>query len=692
MFGRKAILHTARAGKRKWQLEQEKGGSESSEDEFTGEKKSRGGPRKLQLEDDADDDRGGSDADLSDEEEGLRKEAKPKAPKAPPDERQQAAAGAPEGTPAEGPPDAQQPAQQEPKGEEEDEEDSEEGDEDAGGQKRKRFAWMDSEDEVSEGEDEEAGAAGSTPGRKGAAGPGSTGAAAAPAAAASVAGAQAAEAAQFPPLPPANLAGLSGPMPPMPAVRVSAGGLQTPLLQSIRPGMLRPSLRPPPVLPPGTRLPKLTQEHLALMAQISLTRSIDELWDLVNTHSDEFAAAHAATSLFRLSMLNSAANGASLDQKLEKHSAFVKLSNRVDELFATAEGRASFLPADLAMVASALAKLVQAPAKEGALGRIFADVADEVEMRVSVEPAAFTPPMLGDVAWGVSRSGETTNGVCKAVISPAMRRFFGAVIEAAQSRLPEMTCQDLANFAGAYADATREDADELLRGIFDQTTQRLAYHPPPTNALFSASVVPGQPPSTPQPGVAPLRPALPPPPPAVMPAPSGHAPPPTVGGLRPAMPPGIVSAPAPAPVGSGAEASEAADNGLAANADDKSRRVAPAAPAKEKPPHWQQSGQWKFTGTQISEIASAVSKHINLYEPDLFDLVARQFLQRLQEFTTNELRKLRDAFDIVRHDRDFEFLRNMKMILKQREVRRPCKAYRLGNCKFGDRCVYSHED
>mmetsp|Transcript_88855 Transcript_88855/g.265078 ORF Transcript_88855/g.265078 Transcript_88855/m.265078 type:complete len:465 (+) Transcript_88855:1-1395(+) len=460
---------------------------------------------------------------------------------------------------------------------------------------------------------------------------------------------------------------------------------QAPLLSSgTRPGMLRPPMRPPPVLPPGVRLPKLTQEHLALMAQISVSRSIDDMWDLIDRHLDMFAAAHAATSLYRLSLLSSS-GGSSLDLRLEKHSAFMKLSDRVDELLATAEGRASFLPADLAMVASSLAKVVHAPAKEGPLGRIFADVADEVETRISVEPAAFTPPMLGDLAWGVAKSDATVNGVAKAVISPANKRFFGAVIEAALPRLPEMACQDLANLAVAYADATREDADGLLRGIFDQTTQRLSYHPPPANALFSASAMPGQPATTLPPAGSPPRPVLPPPPPAVVL--QAGAP----GGTLPATP-GPPPVPSPAAARDPAEAAEVQEGGSAVGADEKARQAVQAAPEKDKPPHWQQSGQWKFTGAQISEIASAVSKHINLYEPDLFDLVAKQFLQRLQELTTDQLRKLRDAFDIVRHDRDFEFLRTMKMVLKQREVRRTCKAYRLGNCKFGDRCVYSHDD
>jgi len=334
--------------------------------------------------------------------------------------------------------------------------------------------------------------------------------------------------------------------------------------------------------------------------------------------------------------------------------------------------------------------VVSVPTKEGAVGRIFADVADEAETRISSSPDSFTPPMLGDLAWGVSRSGGDPSAGPMKPVSPATRRFFEAIIQVATPRLAEMTCQDLANLAAAYADATREDADSLLRGVFNQAEQRLSYQPPPTNALFSTAVVPGQPATSIQPQLSVAKPVSVPPPQLSVAKPV-NVPPPNVSAAS-LVAAATASATSTASVlvnasGALSNAMPVVDGAIAGALSAKS-----SATPGERPPSWQQSGQWKFTGVQISEIAMAVSKHINLYEPRLFDLVAKQFMQRLQEFTTDQLRRLRDAFDTVRHDRDFEFLRSMKMVLKQREVRRSCKAFRGGSCKFGDRCVYSHDE
>merc|ERR1712083_1000815 len=112
----------------------------------------------------------------------------------------------------------------------------------------------------------------------------------------------------------------------------------------------------------------------------------------------------------------------------------------------------------------------------------------------------------------------------------------------------------------------------------------------------------------------------------------------------------------------------------------------------DRRPMWQLMGQWKFSGAQIADIVTAVSRHTNIYEPELFDIIAKSFLLRLQEFSTDQLKKVRDAFDLVRHDKNFDFHRNLTMSLKQRQTRRPCQAWRRGTCQFGERCVYSHED
>merc|ERR1712217_989469 len=109
-------------------------------------------------------------------------------------------------------------------------------------------------------------------------------------------------------------------------------------------------------------------------------------------------------------------------------------------------------------------------------------------------------------------------------------------------------------------------------------------------------------------------------------------------------------------------------------------------------PMWQLMGQWKFSGAQVADIVTAVSRHTNIYEPELFDIIAKSFLLRLPEFTTDQLKKVRDAFDLVRHDKNFDFHRNLTMCLKQRQTRRPCQAWRRGTCQFGERCCYSHED
>jgi len=335
--------------------------------------------------------------------------------------------------------------------------------------------------------------------------------------------------------------------------------------------------------------------------------------------------AHAATALQRLALLTASTNVAGPDPKLEKHGSFLRLRDRVDELLATQQGRVTFTPADFALIVSSLAKVVVAPATEGAIGRIFGDIADEAEMRISSEASLFTASILGDLAWGISKSGN------------ANTRFLRTIVRASIPKMEDMSCQDLANFAAAYADKTSDEAEELLRGILDQTKQRLRYQPQPTNALFTGATSPSLPSA---PGPTSIT-VVPPPPPAVS-----------------------VLMPSTSP--------------------------APEGKSSDTPPQWQPAGQWKFNGAQISEISHAVAKHISLYEEGLFGLIAHCFLPRLQELTFPQLQRLRDAFDTVRHDSDVEFLRGMRAALKQREFRRVCKAFRLGNCKFGDRCVYSH--
>jgi len=372
------------------------------------------------------------------------------------------------------------------------------------------------------------------------------------------------------------------------------------------------------------------------MAQIGVAKTTGDLWGLVDSRCEEFAAAHAATFLHRLAISTLAAYGDNNpDRQLLKHASFVRLQNRLDDLLATAEGRASFLPADLALCAMSLAKIVPQPANQGATGRIFADIADEAEARIIAEPLAFMTPMLSDLAWGIAKSGNANTA------------FLRAVAGAATRKLSEMSCQDLANLAGAYSEQTADEAEDLLRGVFGQAKQRLRYQP---QAVISPLAPPVR--GVQHTGVAPSSSTVS-----------------AVGVVVDAVPVGDIAAAAL----DCATASGARENG-----------------SQETPP-WQLTGQWKFNPTQISEIASAISRHVVLYEEEFFAMVAQQFLPRLHEFALPQLNKLRDAFELVRHDCDIEFARALRAAIKQRGLRRtPCQNFRLGLCKFAERCVYSH--
>mmetsp|Transcript_32665 Transcript_32665/g.90069 ORF Transcript_32665/g.90069 Transcript_32665/m.90069 type:complete len:577 (+) Transcript_32665:175-1905(+) len=575
MLGRKAILHTAKQGKRKWQLEQEKIDGASSDNES-----SEDGDLPLGA---------GADADAAEPEVEEVKEAQPKIES------------------------DRKPAKDA----------SDSGSEDGG--KTKRFAWMDSDDEASDGGDEVGAGAGADAGR------GRDGAQEAPGKASEGLREALSAPAATGDTPVGGAATPSQPTQPTPAPGTTAGtaarevgtalsagpgvavaSLPVPLVAGARPGLIRP-LRPPPVLPPGARLPILSQAHLQLMGQIAGTRSLDDLCDVIDRRYEAFAPSHAAIALNRLATLASASTGDALDAKLEKNSSFLRLCDRVDELLATAKGRESFMAADLAMVTTALAKTVQSPATGGAVGRIFGELADEVESRFTTELTSFTAPMLGDLIWGITKSGNARVAFLRATISAI-----------APAKLREMTCQDLANLAEALADQTFDKADDLLRGVIDQTKQRLEYTPPPTSPLAGVTTVP-------------LPPTV-----AI----------PLVAGMEVPPPDGVPAA-------------------NAGNTEAPTK-----TPSQDIQPLWQLTGQWRFSGSQISEITSAVAKHIGLYNEKLFHLVAQQFVQRLQDFTVPQLQKLRDAFDLVRHGQDFEFLLALRTSLKQREFAYRRTAYR----------------
>jgi len=536
MLGRKAILHTGRTqgSKRKWQVEQEKDSdavsSDEEEEEDTAHPLDEEEVHPLDALDAA---AGKGDAAPAENRGGMNGEAKLK----------------------------KEPEEKEKNGDS----DSDDEDDEKGG---KAFAWMDSDDEVSEGEEDAAAKASAVAPK-------------APVLAGAATGGSKV-ASQVKPLLPAGAKLLS-------ALRQPAGGFCPPL-----------------ALPPGTAaLPVLTPEHLALMSRIASARTLADFWDLAERRTQDFAASHAAFALHRLSVLAAGVGGgvfsATPAAGVSNHKSFVRLRDRLDELLATAKGRASFLPADLALAASSLAKAVPLPATEGATGRIFADIADEAESRILAEPMAFTTSMLADLAGGISKSGNSKT--C----------FLRAIVDALVPRLPETTCQDIATLSQAFMEHTFDEAEVVLHGLFQQAKQRLGYKPP-------------------LPSVGQIHAAM-----GVVVAP---------------VPAGLISTPAAA---SAVPTVAASDDGAAALVDALIAGAADAAaqdaiiaqgsstngsePPRIKHPAWQLVGHWRFSTAQISDIICAASRRAALGVADeaLFSLVAQQFISRMHEFNAQQL-------------------------------------------------------
>jgi len=200
--------------------------------------------------------------------------------------------------------------------------------------------------------------------------------------------------------------------------------------------------------------------------------------------------------------------------------------------------------------------------------------------------------MLADIAWGITKSGNAKTG------------FLCTIIDAVAPRLAEATCQDIATLSTAFAEQTFEEAEVLLHGIFQQVKLRLSYTP----SVASPAV------ATQPPGV--------------------NAPPPAAGG-------------APAADGSTSSSAEPAAEAAPASASE---------PPKQKLPAWQLVGNWRFSCAQIVEVVSAAAKNIRLYDEALFNMAAQQFLPRMMDFRPLHLHKLREAFEIMRHDLEGEFL------------------------------------
>jgi len=257
---------------------------------------------------------------------------------------------------------------------------------------------------------------------------------------------------------------------------------------------------------------------------------------------------------------------------------------------------------------------VPLPATEGATGRIFADIADEAESRILAAPLAFTASMLADLAWGISKSGNSKT--C----------FLRTIVDAVVPRLTEATCQDIATLSAAFVEHTFDEAEVVLHGVFQQAKQRLGYRPPLQAALNVAAIQAAMG-LTPQAGVPAASPAA---------SPAGDA--------------------APSAVASGASENGSAGGGVSAEGSGASA----SQPAKAKLPAWQLVGHWKFSCGQISDVASAASKRISLYDEALFTLVAQHFISRMQEFNGLQLQKLREAFELMRHDLNGEFMKALR--------------------------------
>lgn len=250
------------------------------------------------------------------------------------------------------------------------------------------------------------------------------------------------------------------------------------------------------------------------------------------------------------------------------------------------------------------------PVTEGAVGRIFADIADEAEARINSKSSAFTTSMLADLVWGISKSGNSKVG------------FLRTIVDAVVPRMAEMTCQDIATVAAAFESQTLDEAEVVVHGVIQQTKQRLGHRPPmPSLSQLLANSTPTAP------GVA-------------------------TSASSEAVP--SSTTPNPSSNGESTSASEKPADG----AKDVVSNV--SKPLNGKLPAWQLTGDWRFSCGQISDIAWAASRRVSLYDESFFSLVAQHFLSRLQEFNGIQLQKLREAFELMRHDVNGEFMKGVR--------------------------------
>ncbi|KAF4684467.1 hypothetical protein FOZ60_007840 [Perkinsus olseni] len=88
--------------------------------------------------------------------------------------------------------------------------------------------------------------------------------------------------------------------------------------------------------------------------------------------------------------------------------------------------------------------------------------------------------------------------------------------------------------------------------------------------------------------------------------------------------------------------------------------AAPTLPGETPPPAWQRTGQYRLNPQQTCDITCNLAQ-MDIYDEQVYNLIGQvAILPRLREFGGQQLRRLRDAFDLVRHDGDYELLRAMR--------------------------------
>ncbi|EER08899.1 hypothetical protein Pmar_PMAR003147 [Perkinsus marinus ATCC 50983] len=87
---------------------------------------------------------------------------------------------------------------------------------------------------------------------------------------------------------------------------------------------------------------------------------------------------------------------------------------------------------------------------------------------------------------------------------------------------------------------------------------------------------------------------------------------------------------------------------------------APPLSGEPPAPAWQRTGQFRLNPQQTCDITCNLAQ-MDIYDEQVYNLIGQMaILPRLREFGVHQLRRLRDAFDLVRHDGDYELLKAMR--------------------------------